>query len=147
MEIELTQIEIDYLIKLEKHCIETERYQFPDQGGRIEIPLISIDRKEEFKLDIYRSSVNLSKNTYQNRARKTIALLRLDLDGSPHRNPDGTEVPCPHIHINKEGFGDKFAYPLPKSFARCKNPADYLESFMNYCNITQMPNIEIGLFV
>lgn len=144
---ELTQSEIDYLLKLEKHCIETDKYQFPDQGGKIEIPLVSADRKEVFKLDITRSYINLSKNTFQNRARKTIVLLRLDLGGAPHRNPDGTEIPCPHLHINNEGLGDKVAYPLPNFFKNCENPADFLKSFMDYCHITQLPNIEIGLFV
>ncbi len=144
---ELIQSEIDYLLKLEKHCIETNKYLFPDQGGKIEIPLVSADRREEFKLDISRSHVNLSKNTFQNRARKTIVLLRLDLGGAPHRNPDGTEIPSPHLHINKEGFGDKVAYPLPDFFKNCVNTEDYLKSFMDYCHITQLPKIEIGLFV
>lgn len=144
---ELSQSEIDYLLKLEKHCIEIGKYEFPAQGGKIEIPLVSADRKEEFKLDINRSYINLSKNSFQNRARKTIVLLRLDLGGAPHKNPDGTVIPCPHLHINKEGFGDKVAYPLPDFFKNCENPADFLKLFMDYCHITQLPNIEIGLFV
>ena len=147
MSIELTKAEIDYLLNLEKHCISSDTYKFPDQGGKIEIPLISSDKHEEFKLDIFRSSINLSKNTFQNRARKTISLLRLDLGGAPHRNPDGKVVTGNHLHVYKEGFGDKYAYPLPEEFIDCKDINDFLEKFMNYCNIVNKPIIEEDLFI
>jgi hypothetical protein len=42
-------------------------------------------------LDVTRAEIKLTKATYQNRARAAIILLRLDLDGPPHRNPDGRE--------------------------------------------------------
>ncbi|WP_394295487.1 DUF6978 family protein [Halalkalibacterium ligniniphilum] len=35
--------------------------------------------------------------------KKTIGLLRIDIEGSPHDNPDGTTVECPDTHIYKEG--------------------------------------------
>ena len=98
-------------------------------------------------MDISRSRVDISKTTYQNRARKTIILLRLDIGSAPHKNPDGEEISSPHIHIYKEGYGDKFAYPLPAEFISCKNAFDYLEVFMDYCNIVSKPNIKAGLFV
>lgn len=98
-------------------------------------------------MDIARSRVDISKTTYQNRARKTIVLLRLDIGGAPHRNPDGQEIPSPHLHIYKEGYGDKFAYPLPREFTFCENTLDYLDTFMDYCNIVGKPNLDTGLFV
>jgi hypothetical protein len=42
--------------------------------------------------------------------------MRLDLDGPPHRNPDDEEIPWPHLHVYREGYGDKWASP-----ARLKN--------------------------
>ena len=30
---------------------------------------------------------------------------------APHPNPHGTEIPCPHIHIYREDYDDKCAYP------------------------------------
>jgi hypothetical protein len=45
-----------------------------------------------------------TKATYQNSARQVIILMRLDLDRLPHRNPDDTEVPCPHLHQYREGY-------------------------------------------
>ena len=58
-------------------------------------------------LDVTRGQIKLTKATYQNRARQVIVLMRLDLDGSTHRNPDDQEIPCPHLHVYREGFGDR----------------------------------------
>ncbi len=76
-----------------------------------------------------------------------IILLRLDLDGPPRRNPDGEEIPCPHLHIYREGYGDKWAIPAPS--ARYINTLDLFstfEAFMEHCNITDPPRIQKGLF-
>lgn len=110
---ELTQQEADSLLALAKFRISEERHQFPDPGGKLTIEIVSEDKYESFYLDVNRSSVSLSKITYQNRARKIIILARLDVDGAPHRNPDDTEIPCPHLHLYREGYADKWAFPVP----------------------------------
>jgi hypothetical protein len=56
--------------------------------------------------------IDLIKGTYQNRARYVVVLVRLDFGGKPHRNPDGEEIASPHLHIYREGVGDKWAYPV-----------------------------------
>jgi hypothetical protein len=73
--------------------------------------------------------------------------MRLDLDGPPHRNPDNVEIPCPHLHIYREGYGDKWAVPAPAD--RYTNTLDVFatfDTFMTHCNITQKPNVQKGLF-
>jgi hypothetical protein len=73
--------------------------------------------------------------------------MRLDIDGPPHRNPDGEEIPCPHLHIYREGLGDKWAIPAPSD--RYTNTSDLFttcDAFMQHCNITVPPNIQKGLF-
>lgn len=146
-EIELTQAEADALIQMEKHCIETRPYDFPYAGEKLTIPLQSNDGKEHFLLDINRGRIDLRKVKYQNRARQVVVLVRLDLGGSTHRNPDGEEIPCPHLHIYREGYGDKWAIPVPvDSFTDLTDLWQTLEDFMRYCNITQPPNINRGLF-
>ncbi len=89
----------------------------------------------------------MTKVTYNNRVKVSIILVRLDIDGPSHRNPDGAEVPCPHIHHYREGFGDKWAIPAPIDLFR--NTDDIWESlrdFFRYCNIVEPPLIERGLF-
>ncbi|HOC66862.1 MAG TPA: hypothetical protein PKG62_05680 [Methanothrix soehngenii] len=145
-EIDLTQDEADALIAMPKLKINDDVTYYPNPGGSQAIPLRSIDKTEDFLLDIKRGRIDLMKATYQNRARKTIVLMRLDLNGAPHRNPDGEEVASPHLHVYREGYGDKWAGPLPTDSFR--DPADQwtaLSDFMRYCNITQPPDIQKGI--
>jgi hypothetical protein len=145
-EINLTQEEADRLIAMEKCSADIRQWFFPDPGERVTIPLTSLDKRENFTLDMNRAQIRLTKATYQNRAR-AIVLMRLDLDGAPHRNPDGEEIPCPHLHIYREGFGDKWAIAAP--VARYANTSDLFstcEAFMKHCNITDPPRIDKRLF-
>lgn len=152
-DMDLTQNEADALIKMKKISENNEVYIYPDTGGSIRIPLISKDKKESFFLDITRGKIDLLKGTYQNRARKVISLLRLDFGGQPHRNPDGTEVPSPHMHIYIEGYGDKWAFNMSEiskkynlTFSNINNLSITLDEFMAYCNIINPPSIERSLF-
>jgi hypothetical protein len=146
-EIDLTQIEADALIAMEKHRKDDKEWEFPGPGQRLAIELTSPDKRESFMLDITRSQLKLTKATYQNRARQVVILMRLDLDGPPHRNPDDQDVPCPHLHIYREGYGDKWAVPAPALvYPDTKDLFSTFESFMQHCNITQKPRIQQVLF-
>ncbi|MBI3837819.1 MAG: hypothetical protein HY288_07785 [Planctomycetia bacterium] len=119
----LTQAEGDALIAMEEH------------------------RANEVLLDLSRGRIDLAKVKLQNRGRQVVVLVRLDLGGAPHRNPDDEEVACPHLHLYRDGYGDKWAVPAPAD--RFPNPSDLwatLGHFMAYCNITRPPHIERGLF-
>lgn len=142
----LTQVEADALLAMAKHRSDEERYAFPMGGQSLSIALRSADHREHFLLDLHRARINLAKVKFQNRARQVVVLARLDL-GAPHRNPDGVEVPAPHLHLYREGYGHKWAYPVPTEHFR--NVGDLwqtLEDFMRYCNIVEPPIIERGLF-
>lgn len=146
-DIDITQVEADALIAMEKHRVDDKEWLFSAPGERLAIPLISPDKREHFMLDVSRAQIKLTKTTYQNRARQAIILMRLDLDGPPHRNPDGVEISCPHLHIYREGYADKWAVPAPVD--RYTNVLDLFstfEAFMTHCNITNPPNIQKGLF-
>lgn len=146
MTILLTQQEADDLLALEKHFFGEERFDFPALGGSLRIPLHSSDRREEFSLDITRGKALLTKHSFQTRVRKAVVLARLDLDGPPHRNPDDKEIACPHLHRYREGFGDKWAEPLPAMFTGIDDAVGLLDVFMDYCRIVGKPIIERGLF-
>ena len=144
---DLTQAEADALIAMEKHRVNEELRDFPANGEVIVLPLQSADQREQFLLDLSRGRIDLRKVKMQTRGRQVVVLLRLDLGGAPHRNPDGEEIPVPHLHIYREGYGDKWAEPVPAD--RFDNLADIwqtLSDFMGYCNITQPPRIQRGLF-
>jgi hypothetical protein len=144
---ELLQAEADALIAMPKIKVSDDLYDYPGTGGSLVVPLTSQDKREEFLLDIYRGRIDLLKGTYQNRGRQIIVLVRIDFGGAPHRNPDGTELPCPHLHLYREGYGDKWAIPLPPD--KFPNIGDLwvtLEDFMRFCNIVDRPEIVRGLF-
>jgi hypothetical protein len=146
-DINLTQPEADALIAMEKHRIDENRWDYPGLGGAIIVPLMSQNKRENFLLDVSRSRIDLLKGTYQNRARQTVILVRLDFGEQPHRNPDDAEIPSPHLHIYREGYGDKWAMPVPADrFANITDLWQTLEDFMKFCNITEPPLIERGLF-
>ncbi len=89
---------------------------------QIAIPLTSVDKRENFRLDVTRAQMKLTKATYQNRARAAIILRRLDLDGPSHRNPDGQEIACPQIYARAADavtFSPMTAIP----FTTSKRPA------------------------
>lgn len=144
----ISQAEADMLIAMEKQRISDENIELLALTPlNLNINLISMDYKEEFVLSIWRSFFSLQKSSFRNFAKKTITLVRVDLGGRPHRNPDGEEIGCPHIHIYREGFGDKWAFELPTE--KFSDPSNFLTThrdFLSYCNITRPPNFVSGLF-
>lgn len=146
-DIDITQQEADALIAMEKHCDDSTEVNFPVPGERIAIALSSPDKREKFLLDVTRAQIKLTKATFQNRARQAVVLMRIDVNGPPHRNPDGEEIPCPHLHIYREGHGAKWAFALPvERYPEPENLFSTLEAFMKHCNITLPPRIIQGLF-
>jgi hypothetical protein len=144
----LTQVEAEALLAMEKVKASDEETEYPALGGSITLPLQSLDGREQFLLDISRSQIDLLKGKYQSRAQHTIILARLDFGGPPHRNPDGAVIPCPHLHLYKEGWGDKWAAPVPADrFTNLSDLWQTLQEFMSFCHITDPPVIRKGLFV
>ena len=142
-EFDLTQAEADHLIGIPKQRVDNRTWSYPSGGGSVSIPLVSEDRREEFRLDLWRSRVNLAKSSHQNRARQIVPLIRLCIGGAPHRNPDGEEVPCPHVHRYREGYADKWAAPVaPGAFQDLDEHMQALHDFMRYCNIVEQPVIQ-----
>jgi hypothetical protein len=81
----------------------------------------------------------LTKGTYLNRARGVAILARLDFGGAPHRNPDDQEIPYPHRHLYREGYGDRWAIPLPaERFSDVSDSWLLLLELMQFVNITML---------
>jgi hypothetical protein len=141
--VSLTQAEADYLMAMEKRFESDDPLILGDTPLSYVRPLISLDRRERFLLDIWRGRLNLKKYRLQERARSVIVLVRVDAGGAPHTNPDGEIIPCPHIHLYREGFDDKWAYPLANyHFRTSEDIVITLEDFARFCNITGLPPIQ-----
>ena len=139
----LAQQEADLLAEMPKVFCEPDPIMFPNPGEDLRRDLISRDGRERFSLDVSRGSIKVSKCTYQERARAVFVLVRVDLSGPPHTNPDGATVSCPHIHLYREGYHDKWAEPLPSE--RFTSPFDLvrvLSDFLRYCHVVDLPEIQ-----
>lgn len=147
MNIDLSQHEADQLLKMAKVREDEQEWDISSSQTRIEIPLFSENNSEKFILDIRRHKFNLLKGTLQNRARGCIILARLDYGGAPHRNPNDQEIPSPHLHVYKEGYGDKWAKAIdPYIFSDTEDHWKTLHEFLDYCNVIRPPHFKRGLF-
>jgi hypothetical protein len=142
----LTQSEANALINMAKRRVDDREWDYPGLGGTVSIPLASGDGREAFFLDLRRGRIDLARGTHQVRGRQTLVLVRLDFGGGPHRNPDGEEVGPAHLHLYREGYGDKWAIPVPQDLSKyLADTWQTLEDFMRYCNIVVPPLIRRGL--
>ncbi len=141
----LSQADAETLLRMPKKPATADAFSFPDLGGRIEVPLVSRDEREHFSLDINRKRIALTTG-YQARGRQVVVPARLDF-AAPHRNPDGTEIGVPHLHVYREGFGDKWAVAIPSGMlSKPEDAWQVLHDFMTYCVVEERPNIVRGLF-
>ncbi|MXW32187.1 MAG: hypothetical protein F4Z62_03645 [Rhodothermaceae bacterium] len=128
----LSQDRADSLIMMPKRPANNQICDYPSGGSRVNIPLVSLDKTESFFLDISTSRVNFAKRKYQNRV-ETIVLVRLEINGTWHRNPDGTMVGPSHIHVYREGYGARWTFEVPNNeFMYVNNPRKTFLDFMDY---------------
>ncbi len=144
----LSQKEADYLLALEKKCVTDTPIVIGHFAFKIIRELISADGRERFHLDLRHDSIRLRKYTYQHRARVIVPLVRLDVGNTlEHTNPDGERVSGPHLHLYREGYDDKFAFPL--SDYPFSDPYDMIKTlteFALYCRIVNLPSVSGRLF-
>jgi hypothetical protein len=140
--IDLSQSDAEALFAMEKRRKEALTYRLPPHRGKLSIPLEDFTAREVFMLDISRGGISLERRTYQTRARHIAILARLDF-GSPHRNPDDEEIGVPHLHLYREGYGDKWARPVPtEHFPNLADLWQTLFGFMRFCNVVEPPDIQ-----
>lgn len=137
----LTDNEVNVILSSLKQIIADNPVHFPQPGYELKLDMQSMENNsDKFILDINRKGrLKITKCTYQTRYKNTLPLIRIDIDGPPHPNPDGTIVPCPHIHIYREGYDLKWAYPLNQKIITDSNDLlQVLIDFLEYNNITNI---------
>lgn len=152
----LTQAEADELLQMQKVFVDNDPIEFsltePMDYDRV---LRSTDRREEFFLTIERGRRKRVRLKYQTRARRVIVLARLELNGARHKNPPespykpGEWIGETHLHLYREGFGDRIAYELVDAPGwtdpLLTDGILALERFMRFCGVTQRPPIQTSL--
>lgn len=143
--VNLAQHVADALFAMEKHRESDEVVPFDRLGQSESIKLISADKSEKFLLDLHRGRQSFVQVSMQQRARKDVVLVRLDINGPPHRNPQSKEfIYGPHLHLYREHYKDSWAFPAPGDiFSDLDNELTTFREFMRYCNISKPPNIKL----
>lgn len=139
----LTQAEADQLMSMAKHFLRPPAYISIPQGCDESFELAGPNDRERFLLDVWRGTIRLTKLRFQNRAQIAVVLVRLDIDGAPHTNPDGVNVPGTHLHVFREGYDDRWAYPVdPSRFSLLTDPGTTFGEFCAFCNIEAPPPVQ-----
>jgi len=139
----LTQSEADQFIQTVKHFVHPPASISIPPGGDDTYELAGPDDRERFLLDIWRGTLRLTKLKFQNRVRTIVVLVRLDVDGAPHTNPDGQRLSGTHLHVFKEGYDDRWAYPVDTgTFTLLSDPGATFQDFCSYCNVESPPPVQ-----
>jgi Family of unknown function (DUF6978) len=135
----MLQEEADALLAMPKRFRHNEIISLP-AGARRSFDLLGPGDREVFLLDLWRGTIRLTKYKYQTRARITTVLARLDVNGAPHTNPDGSRVGGTHLHLYRAGFEVKWAFELdPNQFSQPHDSGQTFGEFCRYCNVTDSP--------
>jgi hypothetical protein len=102
----LTQAEADQLMNMRKHFIRPPETITIPPGLDETYELAGPDGREVFLLDIWRGTLRISKLKFQNRVRTAVILVRLDVDGAPHTNPDVANLPGTYTCSEKDTTTD-----------------------------------------
>lgn len=106
----------------------------------------AVNNRNTYLLDFYRGSFELARYTYNKRYRQSIILVRYD-SGGRHTNPDGVSFDGPHVHLFREGFNDKYAFPVSELNVDDTNSIDeVLTKLLQFCTIIKRPTVEIPMF-
>lgn len=141
----LSQQQADFFLAEKKEFVQPRVIElYP--GADYARDLLGLLSNEEFLLDVSVGKRGRLKVKYQTRGRRIVILARLDVNGSTHRNPDGQLIGRDHIHFYREGYGDKWAYPLEElSNVDTADFPDVLAWFMQRCGIRNSPPIQEAL--
>ncbi len=143
----ITQAEFDFLMKEDKLFDDLSS---PIQLGPAPIQwtrqINAVTSKEVFLLDFYRGSFEVSKYTINKRYRQTVILLRYN-NGGRHTNPDGVLFEGAHVHLYREGYNDKLAFPVSEIGVDKTDSMDAVfNKIMHFCNVKKFPVIEVSMF-
>lgn len=139
----MTQDQFEHLLNIPK-TFEKDSPKLPVGGGKGTYALLSSESEDKFYLDIHRNGTfEISKAKIQNRTSKVL-LVRIEINASPHINPDGRRIGRNHIHLYRPGEIESGSLPWAYEFDEIpslslpKENVDFMSAFFalcKYCNI------------
>ena len=108
----ISQEHFDNLLKQQKEFAnKNQQIELGPPPIKWTLDVKSLESKETFLLDFFKRNIVVSRYSINKRYRRSIVLFRYCNDGR-HTNPDGKVFTGRHIHIYREGYDDKFAFPI-----------------------------------
>ena len=106
------------------------------------LALVGKDSNTDFIVDVNRrGTLRIEKCTFQERVFGNTPLLRLDIDGPEHQNPDGTILSRNHLHIYREGYEVRWAIDIPEEFVDPNDLITTLINFLEYCKASNYKDL------
>ena len=143
----ITQTEFEFLMGLKKKFASNQEIEIGPAPLKWTREINSLESQDSFLIDYNRGKIQLLKFTLNKRFHQTICLIRLDTDGR-HTNPDGVVISGPHLHLYRDGYDDKFAFPVEN--AGIKDPTNMgnsIREFLEFCNIRNIPPIQKSTYL
>ena len=135
----MTDSEFCSLMYMEKQFVRPQRVILPGERESKVFDVKSISTRDIFMLDYSRHGRYDLKHKSQLRHSKDILMVRLEINGPEHINPDGHIISRNHIHIYKEGYdGLAWAYELDDILPQVlphATPLNIFKVFCEYCKI------------
>ena len=147
----LTQETVETLIKIEKVLLNLLNIYIPQEPHQTEkYPLGYKDINTLFNIndlhiEMFRGSKNPKKVSYKLLYKRMFNLIRLDMYGTRHINPDGKifETNTPHLHIYDEIHKDKWAYSVPLEFSNTEDIIQTFKDFLSFLKVINVSEIKI----
>ncbi len=143
----LSQAEADSLLAAETRFVAPAVIQLAPGADETHELIGTLNGGDEaFLFDVWRGVKKAAKLKHQTRGRKVIVLARVDIAGAPHTNPDGQRIDGTHLHVYREGYDDRWAFPLDRQqFSDFADPEAVLLDFCRHCNIVDSPTVQVPL--
>lgn len=145
----MTDTEFKQLLELNKIFVKNP-IKLPQQGYYKEYDVNSKTTNDKFIIDVdRRGMIELSKYKIQTRYEKTkLPLIRIELNGPPHMNPDGRKLSRNHIHIYRETENDTGNLPWAYDLSDFRdydfgNDFDFSIIFFKFCDFCHIDSKNI----
>jgi hypothetical protein len=115
----LTQAEADQLMQMVKHFVRDPGTITIPPGADDTYELAGPNDRERFLLDVGEERSGLRSFDFRTGCELSL-LVRLDIDGAPHTNPDGHRLSGTHLHLFRDCYDDRWALPLDPPPSRCR---------------------------
>lgn len=131
----LTQEECEQLIAVPKHFKKPNQVCLPQRNNSQDYPLDG-DDGNEFLLDYDRRGSIELKHKAQLREGKFRPIVRLEINGPEHINPDGELIGRNHLHVYREGYELRWAHEI-------EVPQTPLAIFSYFCDLCSIEAVSV----